>query len=73
MPHGDACRISLYSTEFKTTENSIKRLIFSCAAHSVREVTLKSRDSRYERCMQEGVLGLGPQTEYLFLSFLLVY
>ena len=31
----------------------------------MREETLKSIDSRKERCIQEGVLGLGPKTEYL--------
>jgi murein DD-endopeptidase MepM/ murein hydrolase activator NlpD len=32
------------------------------------EVTLKSIESRKERCIQEGVLGLGPKTEYLLFK-----
>ncbi len=51
--------------KFKAAKNGIKGIDFKlCSPFSV-----KSRDKRQERCIQEGLLGFGPKTEYLERSF----
>ena len=55
----------IHPTKDKAKKPKIKRAKTDPSAQSVREVTLKSIESRKDRCIQEGVLGLGPKTEYL--------
>lgn len=64
-------------TRQRTTDREARELLESLSRQKQGHIREKDMEGtvelephlKLERCMQEGVLGLGPKTEYLFLSF----